>query len=63
MIKLNKESLEELKDIIINGIDKSKTMNQLDKAELMINMTKIIESPEQYKKNIKVLSLYEKRKI
>lgn len=60
---MNKESLEELKDIIIKGIDKSETMNQLDKSELMLNMTKFIEDPEQYKKNIKVLKLYEKRKI
>ena len=55
-------SLEELKDIIINGLDKS-NMNQLDKAELMLNMTKILESKEIYQKNIKVLKLYEKRKI
>lgn len=60
---MNKESLEELKDIIIKGIDKSETMNQLDKSELMLNMTKFIENTEQYKKNIKVLKLYEKRKI
>ena len=55
-------SLEELKDIIINGLDKS-NINQLDKTELMLNMTKILESKEIYQKNIKVLKLYEKRKI
>lgn len=59
---MQKESLEELKDIIINGLDKS-NMNQIDKTELMLNMTKFIENPEQYKKNIKVLKLNEKRKI
>ena len=59
---MQKESLEELKDIIINGLDKS-NMNQLDKTELMLNMTKILENKETYQKNIKVLKLYEKRKI
>lgn len=59
---MQKESLEELKDIIINGLDKS-NMNQLDKTELMLNMIKIIDSKETYQKNIKVLKLYEKRKI
>lgn len=59
---MQKESLEELKDIIINGLDKS-NMNQIDKTEFMLNMTKFIENPEQYKKNIKVLKLNEKRKI
>lgn len=60
---MQKESLEELKDIIINGLDKSKTMNQIDKTELMMNMIKIIETPGKYKKNIKVLALHEKRKV
>lgn len=55
-------SLEEFKDIIINGLDKS-NINQLDKTELMLNMIKIIDSKETYQKNIKVLKLYEKRKI
>lgn len=59
---MQKESLEELKDIIINGLDKS-NINQLDKTELMLNMIKIIDSKETYQKNIKVLKLYEKRKI
>jgi len=59
---VQKESLEELKDIIINGLDKS-NINQLDKTELMLNMIKIIDSKETYQKNIKVLKLYEKRKI
>lgn len=55
-------SLEKFKDIIINGLDKS-NINQLDKTELMLNMIKIIDSKETYQKNIKVLKLYEKRKI
>lgn len=60
---MNKESLEELKEIIVNGLDKSKTINQIDKAELMLNMTMLLDSEEKYKESIKVLKLNEKRKI
>lgn len=52
---MKKESLETLKDIIINGLDKNKNINIQDKAELMINMSKLLENEETYSQSIKTL--------
>ena len=54
-MKLNKESLEALKDIIIKELDKNKNINIQDKAELMINMSKLLENEETYSQSIKTL--------
>ena len=52
---MNKESLEALKDIITNGLDKNKNIDVIDKTELLINMNKLLENEETYNKSIKVL--------
>ena len=52
---MNKESLETLKDIIINGLDKDKNIDVIDKTELLINMNKLLENEEVYEKSIKIL--------
>lgn len=54
---MNKESLEELREIIINGLDKSETMNVIDKTELMLNISKLLENKETYEESIKVLKM------
>ena len=41
---MNKKSLEEMKDIIINGLDKSQTIDALEKVELMLNLSKMLEN-------------------
>ena len=52
---MTKKSLEELKDIIVSGLAKSETMDILDKTELMINISKLLEDEETYEESIKVL--------
>lgn len=52
---MEKESLEALKDIITNGLDKNKNIDIIDKIELLINMNKLLESEETYNKSIKAL--------
>lgn len=52
---MKKESLEALKDIITNGLDKNKNIDIIDKTELLINMNKLLENEEVYEKSIKVL--------
>ena len=59
---MEKESLEEFKKIIINGLDKNKKTNQKDKAELMMNMSRILKSKEEYEKNIRVLKLVSEKR-
>lgn len=54
---MNKESLEELREIIISGLDKSETMNVIDKTELMLNISKLLEDKETYEESIKVLKM------
>lgn len=51
---MNKQSLEMAKEVILNALDTAK-INQIDKAELMLNITKFLDKNE-YDKNIKVLS-------
>lgn len=58
---MNKKSLEEMKDIIINGLDKSQTIDALEKVELMLNLSKMLENEETYEKSIKVLKKAFKR--
>ena len=58
---MNKKSLEEMKDIIINGLDKSQTIDALEKVELMLNLSKMLENEETYEENIKVLKKAFKR--
>lgn len=54
---MKKESLEELREIIISGLDKSETMNVIDKTELMLNISKLLEDKETYEESIKVLKM------
>lgn len=54
---MKKESLEELREIIIRGLDKSETMNVIDKTELMLNISKLLEDKETYEESIKVLKM------
>jgi len=58
---MNKKSLEEIKDIIINGLDKSQTIDALEKVELMLNLSKMLENEETYEESIKVLKKAFKR--
>ena len=53
---MNKESLEELKKIIMSGLNKSK-IDELDKTELMLNMSILLKSKENYENGIKILKL------
>lgn len=50
-----------MKDIIINGLDKSQTIDALEKVELMLNLSKMLENEETYEKSIKVLKKAFKR--
>ena len=58
---MNKKSLEEMKDIIINGLDKSQTIDAFEKVELMLNLSKMLENEETYEESIKVLKKAFKR--
>lgn len=51
---MNKQSLEIAKEVILNALDTAK-INQIDKTELMLNITKFLDKNE-YEENIKVLS-------
>lgn len=52
---MKKESLERMKDILMKGLDEDRVIEVLDKGELMINLSKILESEETYDRSIKVL--------
>ena len=58
---MQKESLEILKDIISNGLDKDKKINIIDKTELLINMNKLLKNEETYSQSIKTLRKEYKR--
>lgn len=49
------ESLKKMKDIIILGLDQDKDIDILDKTELILNLSKMLENEEVYEKSIKVL--------
>lgn len=44
-----------MKDILMKGLDEDKVIELLDKTELMLNLSKMLESEETYNKSIKVL--------
>lgn len=50
-----------MKDIIINGLDKSQTIDAFEKVELMLNLSKMLENEETYEESIKVLKKAFKR--
>lgn len=52
---MKKESLERMKDILMKGIDQDKDIDILDKTELILNLSKMLENEETYNKSIKVL--------
>lgn len=51
---MNKESLKIAREVIIQALDEAK-IEQVDKAELMLNITNFLDENE-YKENIKVLA-------
>lgn len=52
---MKKESLERMKDILMKGLDEDRVIEVLDKTELMLNLSKMLENEETYNKSIKVL--------
>lgn len=52
---MKKESLERMKDILMKGLDEDRVIEILDKTELMLNLSKMLENEEIYEKSIKVL--------
>ena len=50
---VDKESLKKAKDIIISSLENS-NINQMDKVELMLNISNFLNE-EEYKNNIKTL--------
>ena len=52
---MKKESLERMKDILMQGLDEDRVIEALDKTELMLNLSKMLKNEEVYEKSIKVL--------
>lgn len=44
-----------MKDILMRGLDEDRVIDILDKTELIINLSKMLENEEVYEKSIKVL--------
>lgn len=56
---MNKESLIKARELIVNVLA-NPALNQIDKVELMLNLSRLLE-PEKYDENIKVLALHEQK--
>lgn len=52
---MKKESLERMKDILMQGLDEDRVIELLDKTELMLNLSKMLKNEETYDRSIKVL--------